>query len=184
MTGLENWEITPEYLKIVNWASEYCGIAVEDRYLSRQQSYDLSKNKDNPPDFESMREAIPAQVEDIKHEIANDLDLPDPSVIPNYMAYPILRFHVNSRGFGGTKGFMFGNMTRKHALELGIILGKQEQKGLIELCYEELLQRDSDGAGFKHYSDREKAGGPGNMKHDIVRDIELSPEARKLRGEL
>lgn len=57
------------------------------------------------------------------------------------------------------------------------------QKGLIEMCYEDILQRDSDGVGFKHYKDRRDAGGPGNSTLDIVRDIYLSPEAVALRRE-
>ncbi|MDF3413294.1 hypothetical protein HKX54_02400 [Sulfitobacter sp. M57] len=55
------------------------------------------------------------------------------------------------------------------------------QKGLVEMCYEDILQRDSDVGGFQHYQERLDAGGEGNSTLDLVRDIYLSPEAVALR---
>lgn len=92
--------------------------------------------------------------------------------ITDAQALRALRHFEGLPGTHGNEANLVKWLGPETLVQIGIDHAKP--KGLVELCYEELLGRPSDGPGFKHYQDRLDAGEP---RYQIIRDIELSPEA-------
>jgi len=147
---------------------------------SEAQAYRMLK----PDDPAKVASSLESYMLDLKEDAARYLAPAGvkPEDITNEEALSAI---VEFGGWKGTSGQDADQARRLGSLSL-VEIGKRlapPQKGLIELCYEDILKRKLDKSGLRHYQDRLDTGGEGNSILDIIRDIYLSPEAEALRGE-
>lgn len=151
-----------------------------DYTLSAQKVREADKAKD-PAEVAKHLESLIAQ---LREKMRNQLGVTD---VPIDRIVPLMSLNVVITGYSTmTDSQLLDGYSKGEAFALGRQAAVQPahvpQKGLVEMCYEDILQRESDIEGFKHYQDRIDAGGPNNSTLDLVRDIYWSPEAVKLRG--
>lgn len=134
---------------------------------------------DANPDPKQTAARLQGRIEDWRKDFARDAE---PSFDPEFIPYATVLSEIDlSKNYGSYAiglSTQMAQLGRRDNFALGRHVGRQEvgpQLGLVELAYKELLGRVPDRTGFKHYQDRLDAGEP---IFEIIRDIELSPEAQ------
>ena len=140
---------------------------------TRTQSIQL-KNIVDP--VEEILAALPHQVTDLQKEVSDPIEGLEPDDVSPGVIMGLMVLNRAMRGFSSnSEDFMLKDMDPKDIYQMGFAKGaKSAPKTLVEFAYKEILGREPDGPGWQHYQDMLDTG---EMRHAVIRHIELSPEA-------